>query len=253
MKKRMTAAFMAFAFGWLGLHKFYLNQVPMGVFFLVLTLIGVKLFTLPISALLGFIDAVKLISMSDEAFDRKYNSEYFQKRPRNARQKRNQMPQHRQDPYEKPTASKRAKVNPFKKSGIKKYKEFDIDDAIEDFKRGLEIDTKDVSLHFNIACAYSLNEQKDLTYHHIQKAVENGLRETNRILEHDDLAFIRIQPEFEAFKANGFKNMPGDAKFQKPLKDDKLLSQLGKLEELRQKGLLAETEFLVEKEKLFRG
>ena len=44
----------------------------------------------------------------------------------------------------------KAKANPFKTSGIKKYKDYDLEGAIEDFSRGLDINQNDVALHFNI-------------------------------------------------------------------------------------------------------
>ena len=52
----------------------------------------------------------------------------------------------------------RKRPNPYKKSGVEKYKEYEYEGAIEDFKKALEIDPKDIPTHFNIACAYSLTE-----------------------------------------------------------------------------------------------
>jgi len=96
------------------------------------------------------------------------------------------------------------RANPFKKSGIKKYKDFDLDGAIVDFNKGLEINPQDVALHFNIANAYSLTEQKEKAYYHLAKAVEMGFSDTEMINTKDDLAFVRIQPEWDTFKANGY-------------------------------------------------
>ena len=78
----------------------------------------------------------------------------------------------------------------------------------------------------------------------------------NKVLEIDDFAFLRIQEDFEAFKEAGFKQEK--AKSLEPpkddlLQDDLLLSQLNKLKNLREKGLLSEKEFLYEKEKLLKG
>lgn len=154
----------------------------------------------------------------------------------------------------KPTYQKRA--NPFKKSGIRKYKEFELEDAIVDFKKGLEIDSKDIALHFNIACAYSLTEQKDKAFDHIKKAVQSGFKDFEKIQTHDDLAFMRIQPEYEDFKKSGFSIIGGTStnntstQSQEEVKDDVLLSQLNKLAELRKKGMLSEQEFAYERKKL---
>ena len=90
-----------------------------------------------------------------------------------------------------------------------KYKDFDLDEAIEDFKKGLDINPNDIALHFNLACAYSLTEKKELCYSHLAKAVSLGFNDFERIVSHDDLAYMRIQPEFESFKASGFRDIGG--------------------------------------------
>ena len=157
-----------------------------------------------------------------------------------------------------------SKSNPFKKSGITKYKDFDLDGAIADFEQGLAISEGDVALHWNIAAAYSLTEQKDKAFFHLNRAVELGFNDFEKIQTHDDLAFLRIQPEFEDFKANGYKLDAKQARQSRESKridaseqtenltDDILLSQLNKLAELRKKGLLSEQEFVTERKKLLR-
>lgn len=157
-----------------------------------------------------------------------------------------------------------SKSNPFKKSGIAKYKEFDLDGAVADFEQGLAISEGDVALHWNIAAAYSLTEKKDKAFFHLNRAVELGFNDFEKIQTHDDLAFLRIQPEFDDFKANGYKLGAKQAQQSRESKrldapekeanltDDILLSQLNKLAELRKKGLLSEQEFVTERKKLLR-
>lgn len=145
------------------------------------------------------------------------------------------------------------KKNPFKASGLKKFKEFEYEGAIEDFEKALQIDNNDIATHFNIACAYSLMENKDKAFYHLDKAVQLGFKDTARIKNHDALAYIRIQDEFEAFESNGYR-LGG----QSPLKKDEelltnnpdLLEQLKQLGELREKGLLTNAEFEIQKKKL---
>lgn len=270
-KNRVAAAMMAIFGGSFGLHKFYLNDIGGGIFFIFMMIVTAGIF--PVTALLGFIEGLRLLTMSDDQFDRKYNRNAMrsQRVPgsvEDRRYKQMQRAKHRgvdtdtKKRRNKPAPTSRSmRSNPFKKSGIKKHKAFDLQAAIEDFKQGLQINPDDVALHFNIACSYSLTEQKDLAYHHLQKAIELGFDDLNRIQTHDDLAYVRIQPEYEAFKASGYRNLPTEGsknsgraadELESLPKDDKLLSHLNKLAELRKRGLLSEEEFVKERKKLMR-
>jgi len=94
----------------------------------------------------------------------------------------------------KPT--RRTKDNPYKKSGMEKYKEYDYNGAIEDFEKSLAVDDSDIATHFNIACAFSIMENKEKSFYHLSKAVELGFRDFEKIKTHDALAYLRIQDEF---------------------------------------------------------
>lgn len=276
-KNRITAAMLAFFTGFMGGHKIYLGQTGGFIGFMVLLMVSFNI-GLPISLIAGVMNGIKLLNMSDQEFDKRYNRGIIQVRrgPLEARRDA-QMMQYEQIPdsskngtTKKPSPVSNLRANPYKNSGIKKYKDFDLTEAIADFKKGLEISPGDVALHFNIACAYSLTENKALAYHHISKAVSLGLGDTQRILSHDDLAFVRIQPEFEAFKSGGFRvnpfptaapaketvqNTPNAEKnntAEASELDDSLLAQLNKLSELRKRGILSEEEFVFERKKILR-
>ena len=275
-KSRITAALLALFFGSFGLHRFYLNQTGLGIFFIAL-LIMTKFWAAGILGFVGIIDAIAFLMMSDADFDRKYNNgqqpEFGRNRPGRAGQRnqrtgqRNQQrrpvavpkyqtqrPQQRtQRATQQPRPAQRPKQrhNPFKQSGIQKYKDFELEEAIKDFQKGLEISPKDISLHFNIACAYSLTEQADKAYYHIERAVALGFTDFEKIKTHDDLAFVRIQPQWDDFSGNGFKNQNLIEAPKADLLDSSvLLDQLNKLAELKEKGLITEEEFAVEKKKL---
>lgn len=272
-RSRVTAGILALTLGSFGVQKFYLRQNGIGVL-MVLALIFTAMAAMPFLFIFGIIEGAILLNMSDQDFDRKYNryasrnrrDDYLeQRRERQIQKSRGKVARrgNMQKTRTIPTGRKvLAKANPFKTSGIKKYKDYDLEGAIEDFSRGLDINQNDVALHFNIACAYSLTEQKDKAYYHLAKAVSLGFKDFKLINTKDDLAYVRIQPEFEDFKNNGYKlagRKEGETAARAEQKDeelvitdDVLLSQLNKLAELRKKGLLSQEEFNLERKKLLR-
>jgi len=173
MKNKYVAAFLAFAGGIIGLHKFYLRDTGAGIFYVFLMIMTAEVF--PVSMVLGFIDAMRYLMMAPEEFDRKFNKRYKRtsKIDRRKRRQRETFEERRPQPRtrersrstagakRRPKPTPRVRNNPFKKSGLKKYKEYEIEEAIEDFKKGLKIQPNDVALHFNLACAYSLMENKE--------------------------------------------------------------------------------------------
>lgn len=258
-KSRITAAFFALFGGAVGLHKFYLRDPGGGIFYIILLFMFSRFF--PVSMMLGIFDAVRFFSMSDESFDKKYNKNVPHTRGRNRRKVRQSPSQRRRkkdigmvrDRYEYKETKSKVRDNPFKKSGDKKYKEFELEEAIQDYKSALEISENDSEIHFNMAAVYSLLEKKNESFYHLEQAINLGFQEKSKIGTIDDLAFLRIQEEFDSFKNNGYKRSTQnniEAPKDDLLQDDVLLSQLNKLKDLRSRGLLSEKEFVYEKEKL---
>ncbi len=253
MKNKFVASLLAFFLGSFGAHKFYLRDPGAGIFYIMLFVMTSKF--LPISAILGFIDGLRYLMMSPEEFDRKFNARYYKSRQRKY-QKSKKKSKH--DYYEVKKSSKKKAIiknNPFKKSGIKKYKEYEIEEAIEDFEKGLKLEPRDISLHFNIACAFSLLENKEEAYSYLSKAVKLGFKDFDKIQSHDDLAFLRIQEDFDQFKESGYQRSPTSSESKQINKADEpmsdvLLSQLNRLMELRKKGVLTENEYLTERKKI---
>jgi TM2 domain-containing membrane protein YozV len=68
MKSRTTAAILAFLLGGIGVHKFYLGDTGKGILYLVFCWTCIP-------AILGLIDFVRFLTMSDEAFSQKYSSQ----------------------------------------------------------------------------------------------------------------------------------------------------------------------------------
>jgi len=271
MKDKTIAAILAFAFGVFGVHRFYLGQTGRGFLYLLFCWT-----TIP--ALIGLIDAILFLAMDNDEFDHKYNWRYlesnhrrldtdFDRRKYDRRRGQNRNRRVREREFDRaygreetpqptkatpsPTRRSKPKRNPYKESGIKKFKEYDYDGAIEDFEKALEINEKDVAVHFNLACAYSITENKEEAFYHLEKAVENGFSDTKRIQDHDALAYVRIQKEYQDFVKNGYRMSQELEDFGKNQKESSnLLDQLKKLGELREKGLLTEEEFTAQKQKL---
>lgn len=144
--------------------------------------------------------------------------------------------------------------NPFKKTGVEKFKDFDYKGSIEDFKKALQIENRDTAVHFNLACAYSLTEEKDLAFQHLSNAVSLGFKDFEKIKSHDALAFLRVQDEFDEFVVKNYKWPLSGVKQNKKsiIERPDVLQQLNQLSELKQKGLLTQAEFEAEKRKLMR-
>ena len=249
-KNRIIAGLLALILGSFGAHRFYLNDIGGGIFYLFLMFITAKL-AFPVTFILGLIEAVKIFNMSEKEFDEKYNREGRATRTRakrGTREHRNVREVNR--PHRKKSFFPRR--NPFKKSALEKYEQYDFKGAIADYKKALDISPDDPEIHFQIAKAYSLNENKNLAFRHLDTAVQYGLKDPKKIDKDEDLAYLRIQPEYESFKKNNYRlsvNSIGPAK-DDILDDDVLLAQLKKLSELRKKGLLSLDEFEIEKKKL---
>jgi TM2 domain-containing membrane protein YozV len=275
MKEKNVAGVLALFLGGFGVHRFYLNQNGLGVFYLIFC-------WFPLMWIIGLIDAIVFFSMDQDDFDRKYNKERFRdyrdtdfERGEYRHKRRAERRQHRRTErqYERRTSRNFSppqrpvrKNNPYKASGVKKYKDFDYEGAIEDFEQALKIEPNDVATHFNLACSYSLNEEVEQAFYHLDRAVDLGFSDFKRIKEHDALAYLRIQPQFETFEKNGFRSSATN-KAQEAKQDNTppaldipqedllsqepdLLDQLKRLGDLRDKGLLTEAEFATQKKKL---
>lgn len=272
-KNRIVAAIMALIGGSLGIHKFYLGHIGQGILYLLMTFIISAGFKFPITMFLGIIDGIKLLSMSDSEFDEKYNKLSGQRnrnirgssvnvnrrgdRIRNENRKSSAELTRMENSRKRYNYNKAKTADPFIKSGEKKYKEFDLEGAEKDFIQALELNTNNSNLLFKLAGVYSLLEEKDKAYFYIEESINMGYKPQEELKTKGDFAFLRIQPDYEAFVQRGYKaeTTKGIAAPKSDLLsggNDALLSQLNKLKDLRERGLLSDKEYLYEKEKLSR-
>jgi tetratricopeptide (TPR) repeat protein len=260
----MTAALLSLFLGAFGVQFFYTNRTGLGIFMVMLTTV------IKFPALAGFIGVIgfiQFLAMSNEEFDKKYNFKKWRKgeeeRRASEEQRRREQESYDRDrrtqeinrdrsesrenrearermkpvvQYPAKNQSSAAQKEALKQSGLKKYKEYDYSGAIEDFGKALAADPKDVAVHWNLTCLYSLTEQKELAFYHLQKAVELGFIDFEKVKTHEALSFLRVQPEFDTFARSGFK-------MSEDMEHSDILQQLKDLSMRREKGLLTEKEF----------
>ena len=87
--------------------------------------------------------------------------------------------------------------NHSKAEGIKYLYEYEIDEAINSFKQGLVKDSSDGEIYFLLACCYSIEEDSIEGIRHLELAIKNNFLDIELILNHEMLAYVRMQEEFE--------------------------------------------------------
>ena len=262
MKDKNVAGILALFFGWAGVHRFYLGQIWVGIVYIIL------MSTIIFPMIIGIIDAILLFTMDQNTFDDKYNnggpsgsgSDRYRERSTQRRQRRDQgyTSESHQSRYQerKRRAQERPskpQSNPYRDSGIKKYKEYDFKGAIADFKKSLEINSRDKNVHFILSCSYSFMEDLHSSLFHLSKAVEQGFNDFEKVHSHDALAYLRTQPEFERFVDNGYqivKKIEAPPQEQELELDDIILNKIQRLGELKEKGFITDDEFESQKRKL---
>ncbi len=67
-KDKTTAGILGILLGWLGVHQFYLGSMGTGIILIVLTLV-----TCGLGSLVGLVEGILILTMSDEDFNKRYN------------------------------------------------------------------------------------------------------------------------------------------------------------------------------------
>ena len=96
-------------------------------------------------------------------------------------------------------------TNKAKQEGIQKLKAYQLNEALEDFNKALKENDEDPEIYFHMACAYSVLEKPLEGFESLKKAVANNLQNTEMILNHDMLAYLRLHDAFDVFFESGFK------------------------------------------------
>lgn len=241
-KNKNKAGILALLFGWLGIHRYYLNQRGLGITYMIFGILGIVTdtpFFLVTICLISFVDALLFFTQSKTEFDIKYNS------TGNRRAKELKLQQEREEKYMKITKDK--KRNPYFQKAELAFGNYDFNEAIVNFQKALQTDTNDKDIHYKLACCYSLTEKTKNAIFHLSKAIENGFTDIDKIHSDDALAYLRTQTEFQLFAGNGYQ----ETKLLSESKET-ILDQLERLANLKALGILSEDEFNKEKQKILR-
>lgn len=253
---------LAFFAGTFGVHRFYLGQIGMGMFYLFAFIFMQWKWVIPVVAMF---DAFMFIIMSEREFHEKYNKkkpwrddrqrdedrEEQKRRDREEADVRAQRSREearaqrdRDDQKRSQKQPKRADIDDLKANGVKKFKEYDFRGAMSDFSKVLEQQPDDIPTRFNLACVHSMSEEPEQAYFHLSRAVELGFKDFDRIRTNDSLAYMRVQPDWANFVAAGFRISANESAT--------LLQQLKQLTNLREQGRLSEEEFADQSRALFQ-
>ncbi|WHY85705.1 TM2 domain-containing protein [Neobacillus novalis] len=69
MKSKVAAGLFGILLGSLGIHKFYLGKIGMGIVYILFSWTGIP-------GLIGLIEGILYLTKSDEEWDRLYNSKF---------------------------------------------------------------------------------------------------------------------------------------------------------------------------------
>ena len=286
MKSKTTAGILALLLGGFGVHRFYTGQIGLGFLYLIFC------WTL-IPGIIALVDGILMLTMDDDAFDAKYNPAYYHNRRQGGQtviinqhgpggnptysyqQPGQQQPGYgQQSAFGQQPAYGQAQApntssgfegaprqDPFEAEGDRLYENYDFEAAITQYRRSLNVKSTNPDVHFKLACLYSIYERSEEAFTHLQRAVDNGFTDYDRINSEDNLAFLRSQPEYVNFKANGYQREKGGRATTAPPPpaaddrlelNDNLLTQIERLAKLRDSGIISDEDFSRQKERLLR-
>ena len=100
--------------------------------------------------------------------------------------------------------------NKSKISGVNKIKAFEIEAGMADLIDSLKVDAEDPEIYFYLACGYSIQENALEGFEALKNAVAYKLQNLETILDHEMLAYLRMQEAFEGFIDSNFTEYDPD-------------------------------------------
>ena len=81
----------------------------------------------------------------------------------------------------------------------------DLNKYLTSLQTSLSKDSSNPQTHFELACFYSLIEDRDNAYKHLSEAINYNYKKLETIKTEPDLKWLRGQNDFKEFVANGYK------------------------------------------------
>jgi TM2 domain-containing membrane protein YozV len=220
MRNKELAIVLGFLGGFLGLHQFYLGRFARAFLHIILFYV----FGWKFALFFGIISALKLLFMTDESFDLKFNKSYIRDLNRKNEMKNNQQyTREIPKPFQrKSTVNNNSKEYfELKKGAKEKISIYDFDGAIQDYQKLLAMNDRDMEVYFQLAMCYSAMEYAELSFYFLTKAVELGLKDFAKIHTLDEFSYLRVQNEFNEFVKNGYKLTNIDPNLERNFQDYK--------------------------------
>lgn len=228
-KKKGVAVLLAFFFGWSGIHRIYMGQRKLGMFWLIAFILSVVITAnaepepppVVLFGIFWLVDFILLAAMSRADFNQKYNegTPATTRRSRRAKRREARSAQQaqtrtasrptsrwreRQTPPP-PVKRRTAPRNPALIKGVRLYKNGDYEHAIDAFEEALDIEPGSPAALFNLACCYSMMNEARAAYDYLSLAIENGFTDFQKLETHQALAYLRDRSDYQTFVDNGYK------------------------------------------------
>lgn len=119
----------------------------------------------------------------------------------------------------------------------------DLNKYLTSLQSSLSKDATNPSTHFDLACFYSLIEDKNNAYKHLSEAVDFGYKKLDNIKKEPDLKWLRSQSDFKEFVANGYKFTEPTTQPSKNISQNNYIEELKEIAKLKEEGIITEKEF----------
>ncbi|MDH3244109.1 MAG: NINE protein [Saprospiraceae bacterium] len=251
-RSKWLAGTLALLFGVLGVHRFYLGKRLQGILYLFSAFVGLMMTVegefpgIAVVGVVAFIDSLVLYFMPQHEFDRKYNAGRVASTVPTPLPKREKKKRRRRQTKQ---------FGPIKKA-LRLYDQGKFREAVQAFDRILENEPDNIIAHFYLACCFSIFRDKQDAFFHLSQSVSLGFDDFERIEDEEALSFLRAQPEYNSYRANGYRLVESLPPPQPDLLDatdrfnPDVLVKIEILGDRMERGELSREQFEIEKRKL---